>query len=201
MLFWQMAMRPGAAAVPVETSLTDVRAKRRLLFTACFLVGPFAEAATGFGVGIIGTMMLIRRLDVPPVHLLALSLMSQTMILWGGMGSGAIVGAAFARTDATTLAFHASFIMAAFNLLWLPFFWRLGDRAGVTGGARERLSELGWLCSGLFLVTAATALLGPEIAMLAAYGPLILARYLVDERPNRAELLSGLRPTGGPVQI
>ena len=93
--------------MPVETSLPDARARRRLLFTACFLIGPFAESATGFGVGIIGTMMLVRRLDVPPIYLLAFSLLSQTIILWGGMGSGAIVGAAFARTDPTILAFNA----------------------------------------------------------------------------------------------
>ncbi|MFT3688522.1 hypothetical protein [Paenirhodobacter sp.] len=98
-----MAIRPGDAAMPVETTRPDPRARRRLLFTACFLIGPFAESVTGFGVGIIGTMMLMRRLDVPPVPLLAFSLLSQTMILWGGMGSGAIVTAAFARTDPTTL--------------------------------------------------------------------------------------------------
>ena len=104
--------------MPVQTSLPDARARRRLLFTACFLIGQFAESATGFGVGIIGTMMLVRRLDVPPIYLLAFSLLSQTMILWGGMGSGAIVGAAFARTDPTILAFNASFFLVAFNILW-----------------------------------------------------------------------------------
>jgi lactate permease len=52
-----------------------------LLFTACFLIGPFAESVTGFGIGIIGTMMLVRRLGVQPIYLLAFSLLSQTMIL------------------------------------------------------------------------------------------------------------------------
>jgi lactate permease len=61
LLFWQMAIRPGNAAMSVETTLSDARARRRFLFTACFLVGPFAESATGFGVGIIGTMMLGQR--------------------------------------------------------------------------------------------------------------------------------------------
>jgi lactate permease len=81
LLFWKMAIRPGDAAMPVETSLSDAHARRRLLFTACFLVGPFAESATGFGVGIVGTMMLVRRLNVQPIYLLAFSLLSQTMIL------------------------------------------------------------------------------------------------------------------------
>ncbi|ODT22669.1 MAG: hypothetical protein ABS35_14280 [Kaistia sp. SCN 65-12] len=188
LLFWQMAIRPGNAAMPVEDLHADIRARRRLLFTACFLIGPFAESATGFGVGIIGTMMLIRRLDMPPVYLLVFSLLSQTMILWGGMGSGAIVGAAFARTDPTTLAVDASFFFVAFNLLWLPIYWRMADRAGIMAGWRERTSEAVWLGASLALVIAATAILGPEVAMLAAYGPIIVLRYLVDERPDRDAL-------------
>ncbi|UVF20460.1 hypothetical protein HPT29_004765 [Microvirga terrae] len=141
LLFWQMAIRPGNAAMPVEATLPDARARRRLLFTACFLIGPFAESATGFGVGIIGTMMLVRRLDVAPIPLLAFSLLSQTMILWGGMGSGAIVAAAFARTDPTTLAVHASFFLVAFNVLWLPLYWRMADKAGITGGWGEEAMD------------------------------------------------------------
>lgn len=108
LLFWQMAIRSGDAAMPVEDLTDRPLSRRRLLFTACFLIGPFAESATGFGIGIIGTMMLVRRLNMPVIYLLAFSLLSQTMILWGGMGSGAIVAGAFARTDPTGLAVHTS---------------------------------------------------------------------------------------------
>ncbi|WP_218127551.1 hypothetical protein [Belnapia rosea] len=132
-LFWQIAMRPDAA-LPAAGALPDVRAGRRLLFAACFLIGPFAEAATGFGVGIIGTMALVRRLQVGPVHLLVFSLLSQTMILWGAMGSGTIMAAALARTDPTTLAVHASVLVVAFNIAWLALYWRLADQAGFTAG-------------------------------------------------------------------
>ncbi|WP_245704927.1 L-lactate permease [Belnapia rosea] len=191
-LFWQIAMRPDAA-LPAAGALPDVRAGRRLLFAACFLIGPFAEAATGFGVGIIGTMALVRRLQVGPVHLLVFSLLSQTMILWGAMGSGTIMAAALARTDPTTLAVHASVLVVAFNIAWLALYWRLADQAGFTAGWRERLREALWLGASLALVITATALLGPETAMLAAYGPMIALRYLVDERPNRRALGRMLR--------
>lgn len=188
LLFWQMAIRSGDAAMPVEDLTDRPLSRRRLLFTACFLIGPFAESATGFGIGIIGTMMLVRRLNVPVIYLLAFSLLSQTMILWGGMGSGAIVAGAFARTDPTGLAVHTSFFQVAFNIFWLPLFWRMAEKAGVPAGWRERMSEALWLAASLALVIGATALLGPEIAMLAAYGPVIVLRYLVDERPDRAKL-------------
>lgn len=194
LLFWQMAIRPGNASVPVESLAQDERARRRLLFTACFLIGPFAESATGFGIGIIGTLMLVRRLDVASIHLLAFSLLSQTMILWGGMGSGAIVAAAYARTDPISLAVHSSFFLAAFNAIWLPLYWRLADAAGIRAGAAERIREALWLGGSLALVIGATALIGPETAMLAAYGPVIVLRYLTDERPPDAnELIMSAR--------
>ena len=193
LLFWQMAVRPDSAAVPAESGLKDTRSKRRLLFTACFLIGPFAESATGFGIGIIGTMTLVRRLDLAPIYLLAFSLLSQTMILWGGMGSGAIVAAAFARTDPTTLAVHTSFFLVAFNALWLPLYWRMADKAGLAVGWSERISEAVWLGASVAGVIAATALLGPETAMLASYGPAILLRWLADERPDRQTIVLAAR--------
>jgi len=188
LLFWQIAIRPSRAAMPVETYIEDARARRRLLFTACFLIGPFAESATRFGVGIIGTMVLVRRLNVQPIYLLTFALLSQTMILWGGMGSGAIIGAAFARTDPTTLAVNSSFYVAVFNAFYLPLYWRLARNAGISASCAECASEALWLGAAIALVIAATAFLGPEIAMLAAYGPVIVVRYLADERPNRVEL-------------
>src|SRR4051794_27920855 len=69
LLFWQVALRPYSDASPATTAPANLHARRRLLFTACFLVGPFAESATGFGVGIMGTMALVRGLQVGPVHL------------------------------------------------------------------------------------------------------------------------------------
>ncbi|MEJ5022977.1 L-lactate permease [Ochrobactrum vermis] len=136
--------------------------------------------------------MLVRRLDVEPIHLLAFSLLSQTMILWGGMGSGAIVAAAFARTDPTSLAIYSSFFLVAFNALWLPLYWRLAERAGIGAGYGERVSETFWLVGSLVLVIDATALIGPKTAMLAAYGPVIVLRYLADERPAKPKLVEAL---------
>lgn len=188
LLFWQIASRPGGAAPEDEAAPAGAQARRRLLFTACFLVGPFAESATGFGVGIIGTMALVRGVGVQTRYLLAFSLLSQTMILWGAMGSGVIVGAAFAGADATALALHSSLFVAALHVVWLPLFWRLAARAGVSAGWREHASEAAWIGAGLALAIGATAWLGPEIALLAAYGPLVVLRFLLDERPHRQRL-------------
>jgi lactate permease len=192
LFFWQMAIRPGKAAMPAETTLGNDRSRRRLVFAACFLIGPFAESVTGFGVGIIGTMTLVRKLGVKPIYLLAFSLLSQTMILWGAMGSGAIVGAAFAGTTPTDLVLHSSVFVAALNTAWLPLFWRLASQAGLPTKWAEHVSEAFWLASCLVVVIGATVLVGPEAAMLAAYGPIIVLRFLVDERPGLAAVIDAL---------
>ena len=195
LFFWQLAVRPGRAAVATRQPPDDPRARRRLLFAACFLVGPFAESVTGFGVGIIGTMTLLRPLGLKPVFLLAFSLFSQTMILWGAMGSGSIVGAAFAGMSPTDLALHSSLLVATINLAWLPLFWRLAKQAGLGTTGPELLGEALWLAACLALVVGATALLGPEAAMLATYGPMIVLRFLRDERPGRDAVIAAFTRT------
>ena len=79
--------------------------RRRLLFFACFLVGPFAESATGFGVG-------MRR----PVDPAAEPVAPETMVRlaaepdaipWGAMGSGTLLASAYARVPEPELALHS----------------------------------------------------------------------------------------------
>ncbi len=79
-------------------------------------------------------------------------------------------------------------------MAWLPLFWRLAGRAGLGAGPGELASEALWLAACLALVIGATYLLGPEAAMLATYGPMIVLRFLWDERPDRGGHAQCLRP-------
>ena len=91
--------------------------------------------------------------------------------------------------------------------MWLPIYWRLASKAGVDGNAREMVSEATWLAVALLSVISATYLLGPEVAMLATYGPLIALRWFIDHKPDRAELRRtfnrmlpfSLLTQGGPI--
>jgi lactate permease len=49
------------------------------------------------------------------------------------------------------------------------------------------------MAASLGLLTAATALLGPETALLAAYGPLIVLRFLLDRRPDRPQAVAAAK--------
>ena len=211
LLFWQTAMPATDAAAVPATGASSIgassigassvgaapangdRVRRRQLFFACFLIGPFAESATGFGVGMLGTVALLRGLALSPRYLMMFALVSQTLIPWGGMGSGTMLAAAYARMPAAELGLYCIIPVSLLMAAWLPLFWRLAARAGLAASAAERLGEAGWIITGLTLLALATAALGPETALLAAWGPLIVARYLIDKRPDRQALLATAR--------
>lgn len=187
LLFWRIAAHSETQSRPAVGASRDASrlAQRRTLFFACFLVGPFAESATGFGVGMLGTVTLIRGLNLAPRHLMVFALLSQTMIPWGAMGSGTLLAAAYARIPAAELSLYAMVPVAFLMLIWMPLFWRTTRLAGWEAPTEEHLREAAWIAVALALLALATWYLGPEAALLSAYGPLIVLHYLVHERPNR----------------
>ncbi|MNM45992.1 hypothetical protein D3C81_569220 [compost metagenome] len=202
LLFWQVAIReasPGAlGALPAGSrhpvdGPESMRARRRLLFFACFLIGPFAESATGFGVGMLGTVALLRNFKLAPHQLMVFALLSQTLIPWGAMGSGTMLAAAYARIPAADLGLYATIPVALLMLIWLPLFWRTARQAQMPASFAECAGEACWMVSGLALLAVATACLGPETALLAAFGPLIVLRYIRDTQPDRPQLIATTR--------
>lgn len=214
LLFWQMAsvgdgQHAGAAGhgsssqhgtgrqqrdhATSPDDLQDPLTRRRRLFFACFLIGPFAESATGFGVGMLGTVLLIRPLGLKPRDIMVFALLSQTLIPWGAMGSGTLLASAYARVSATELALYSMVAVALLMAVWLALYWRTAKRAGLAASAAEHRKEAAWMVANLLCLTGATALLGPETALLAAYGPLIVLRFVLDRRPNRAQALAAAR--------
>ncbi len=185
LLFWQVAARaPQVAATPAGPGTEDPLARRRLAFFACFLVGPFAESATGFGVGMLGTVVLLRPLGLAPRHLMVFALLSQSLIPWGAMSSGTILAAAYARLPPAVLGLYTLLPAVLLMGVWLWLFWATARAAGLPGTVGQRLEEAGWVAAGLGLLGLSTHFLGPETALLAAYGPLIVLRYLRDQRPD-----------------
>jgi len=121
------------------------------------------------------------------------ALLSQTLIPWGAMGSGTLLASAYARVPATQLALYSMVPVALLMGVWLALYWRTAARAALSAPAAELGREAGWMAASLALLTAATALLGPETALLAAYGPLIVLRFLADRRPDRGQALDAAR--------
>lgn len=206
--FWQMAA-PGMTAEPPTRSSrahTDAaresphagasprtrrpssRRQRQHLFLACFLIGPFAESATGFGAGMLGTIMLLRPLGLAPAPLMIFGLLSQTMIPWGGMGSSTLLASAYAGLPAELLGAWSTLPTALLMILvWLPLFWHTAHRAGL-GVRHAWVPELGWTIASLVLAGLFTWHLGPETGLLASHGLLAALHHLWYQRPDRTAL-------------
>jgi lactate permease len=88
---------------------------------------------------------------------------------------------------------HSAILSVPLLLGWLAIFWRMAASAGLGGLGKNSLIELIWVISAAALLILANQLFGPEIAAMAALGPLIVLQFWIDERPDRARWISTLR--------
>ena len=191
-LFFREIVVAAASHVPTKLPATDLQRRRRVFF-ACFLVGPFAEAATGFGVGQVTTVAMLQSAGIPTLHVVLLGLFSQVLVPWGAMANGTVVGAAFAGMTSHELGVHSAVLSIPLLLAWLVLFWRMTTAAGLVNSIRNSLVELAAVLAGLGLLLLANFAFGPEVAAMTALGPLIIVWFWGNERPNAARWQSTLR--------
>ena len=109
------------SAAAAETGPPRAHQQRRRLFTACFFVGPFAEAATGFGVGQVAIVSMIQNTGISAIQLVLFALFSQILVPWGAMANGTMVGAALSGVSPGDLGVRAM-LTAPLLLAWLVLY-------------------------------------------------------------------------------
>ena len=167
--------------------------RRKQLYTTCFLVGPFAEGATGFGVGQVTIAPMLTGIGLAPLHAILFGLFSQMMVSWGAMANGTIVGSQLSGIAPTDLGVHSALLTVPLLIAWLGLFWRFAAIAKIPGTPLDFAGEALCTIAAGGLLVAANALFGPEVAALAALGPLIVAHFLLNGRPDRDQRRSALR--------
>jgi lactate permease len=185
--------REIVSASAAETGSPRAHQQRRRLFTACFFVGPFAEAATGFGVGQVAIVSMIQNTGISAIQLVLFALFSQILVPWGAMANGTMVGAALSGVSPGDLGVHSAMLTAPLLLAWLVLYWRIVAAAGVPGTRAAQAGELAWVLAIAGVLVVANLAVGPEIAAMLALGPLIVFRFWQDEHPDRARWLSMLQ--------
>jgi lactate permease len=185
--------REIVSAAAAKTRPPRTHQQRRRLFTACFFVGPFAEAATGFGVGQVAIVSMIQNTGISAIQLVLFALFSQILVPWGAMANGTMVGAALSGVSPGDLGVHSAMLTAPLLVAWLVLYWRIVAAAGVPGTRAVQAGELAWVLTIAAALVVANMLVGPEIAAMLALGPLIVFRFWQDERPDRARWLSMLQ--------
>ncbi|HLI12514.1 MAG TPA: L-lactate permease [Alphaproteobacteria bacterium] len=181
------------AAATAEPRRIDF--SHRELFAACFLAAPFAESATGFGVGAIIAVSLLSRMGLGGVPAVVFALFSQILVPWGALAISTVVGAALAHMPLAMLGERSALLAAAILLGDLAVFWLLCRRFHRPPRLGEAVDDLAWLAALALLLWLINRHASVEIAGLAATGTLLVLRYLRDHRPSPRELGLTLRRT------
>ncbi len=175
LLFHAAVEQPGAAVAgpPAEQ-----------MFTASFLLGPFAETVTGFGVGSVFAITAVQRAGATGAPAAAIGLLALSLIPWGGLGPGSALGAALAEVPAQPMLARNAVQAAVFLLALLPLFWWWAGLAGHPVPWARRPAQLGWVAAtgGLLLLWA--HLLPWEVAGVLATAPVLLVRLLCSAPPR-----------------
>lgn len=165
----------------------------RKLWPLCFLLAPFAESVTGFGVGYVIALAALRAQGIGGLPALLLGLFSQSLVPWGALAAGTTVGAALAAMPAAELGFRTAIVQAPIHLLYLPLYWRFARAAGVAVPAAGKRQDLAWTLGLIVLIALANRIADPEIAGAAPCALLLALRFWLDERPDRHRLAQTLR--------
>ena len=160
----------------------------RSLFAICFFLGPFAEAATGFGVGVILALAALTRLGLTGVDAVVFSLFSQTLVPWGALAIGTVVGAELADVPVTLLGTYSALLSAVLLLGYLLIFWRLSQRLGLSTNGWQKLDDVLWIMLLALALYLTNRYIAVEIAGLSATGMLLIIRFVRDTRPDRTDL-------------
>ena len=170
---------PAAGAAPRDRADTA--------FDAAFLLGPFTEAVTGFGVGSVFAVGAVRRVGITGAPAAAIAMMAQLIVPWGGLGPGTAIGAALAGISAQTMALRNAVQLSAALPCLLLVFWACCAAAHVPVSARRRLGQAGWLAAFAGLLVGWHFLVPWEVCGLLATGPLLAARTLRADPPRSAD--------------
>lgn len=133
-LLFHAAVRREGGEAPREATAARV-------FAVSLPMGVFLESVTGFAVGAVFALAALRAMGIGGPVAVALALQSLTMVPWGGLGPGTLLGAALAGISAHDSAALAAWPNALWLILLLPVLWWLQRRAGVAVPAGEKAAQ------------------------------------------------------------
>ena len=201
-VFFHRANQARAVAGSADTT----PATPRRLFSVCFLLAPFAESVTGFGVGYIIALAALRRLGIGGLPALLLGLYSQSLVPWGALAIGTTVGATLAGLTPNELGLLCALLQIPIHLLYLALYWRFAREAGLPVPAAQKLDDLVWTALLLGLVWLVNLASDVEIAAAAPTAFLLALRYWRGDledggRPGLAQAQATLRATAPYVAL
>jgi len=168
---------------PAADDARDRGTAYRRLFAACLLLGPFAESAMGFGVGVIVATAAALRLGARGADAVALALFSQTLVPWGALAIGTMVGSTLSGLPSALIGSWSALLSVPLLAGYLVFFWTFAAHAGFAITPRHRVADGLWLALAALALLLSNRNLATEIALIASLGPVFVLHTLVHDRP------------------
>ncbi|MDP2378266.1 L-lactate permease [Reyranella sp.] len=178
-----------------------LEANPRRLWSVCFLLAPFAESVTGFGVGYIIALAALRRLGLGGMSALLLGLYSQSLVPWGALATGTTVGATLAGLTPNQLGLSSALLQIPIHVFYLALYWRFAREAGFATSLAQKLDDALWTALLLALIWLFNFYSDVEIAGAAPTALLLAVRFWRDERPDAARLRSALHANAPYVAL
>lgn len=176
------------AAVARDAGAAPVAPDARRIFIATLLMGAFMESVTGFAVGAVFALAMLRNMGLGGAPAGALALLSLCLVPWGGLGPGTLLGAALIGAPAQEVARIAAWPNAAWLLVLGPVCWRLTAAAGVAVPPREKLAQLAMLLAVAAILVTSHAVLPFEVLGILSTGlVLVFALWRLDPPRSRAD--------------
>ncbi|MER5785613.1 L-lactate permease [Streptomyces mobaraensis] len=136
-LLSELMTRTGAQARLGERLGGACSSPGRAVLLVTLGVTPFAESLTGFGIGVIVAIPLLRRLGLPPARAAAAGLLGLVTVPWGSLAPGSLVAAELGDVGFRRLGVDSALLSA-------PVFLICGAAALTVGlGVRRALAAAG----------------------------------------------------------
>lgn len=182
-----------AAAPEAETEAAPRSAevsRHRQAYFLCFIASGLIETAIGFGVGYALAIHGLIRLGVSPLPAIAMGVLSQLLVPWGGLGIGTQIGAALGHLPLTEFGLYSASFMPAFLVILLGWFWWWSKRLQLGITLTNMLQDLAWTVALLGLLWLGNRYASVDTAGLIATAPLLaLAQALNPNRPPLKRML------------
>ena len=195
-LLSELMSRTGAQARLGDRLDGACRSRSRALLLIVFGVTPFAESLTGFGIGVVVAIPLLRQLGLAPARAAVVGLLGLVTVPWGSLAPGSLVSAELGRVDFQELGVVSALLSA-------PVFLICGAAAlAVAHGPRRALAAGGelLLATGTLWLTvwAVNSYIGVPLAGvlggLATIAVLLLVSRLQER--GRARTAGRAEPVG-----
>ena len=157
----------SGAQTTIARWLTDAcRGRGRVVLLITLGVTPFAESVTGFGLGVIVGIPLLRHIGLTPIKSAIVALLGLVLVPWGSLAPGTLIAAELGGVGFLPLGVASALFTLPVLLIATPVI--LVIAVGAVEARRSLLDAIAVVAVMWLTLIGANVLLGPPLAGVAA---------------------------------